>query len=87
MSMANRLSPANKDIVHECPICSGALATWAAQMNGGWHEIRVHAFYKQGTPGRPGQSSSGNRADGWQVGGYAKVHQGDRIYITYQGKQ
>lgn len=75
---------ANKNIVHVCPGCSAALATWESEMNGGWHITVVHATYEkplESMTGHSSQKGGGNTASQFSASGYSRVHVGNRIYI------
>lgn len=84
--MHNNIHLANKDVDHICPACNNVLATWTSVLNGGFHEIRIHGFYKQSPLNNLKSGQGRNTAENFDVSGkYAAVSIGDRYYITVTG--
>lgn len=65
----------NRDIVHECPVCEAAIATWGRH-GGVGYSTKVHKPYRQ-----PQAGTSQHTAENFQVAGYATVHIGDKFFV------
>ncbi|KAL2046574.1 hypothetical protein ABVK25_011733 [Lepraria finkii] len=77
--LAYPVASTNKNVVHECPSCAGALATWS--INNFAPTLKVHRLYRNPPSDKKGEN--GHVAHGVQTSGYSKVHIGDQNYFTF----